>query len=54
MPAAFGRLCVETPTPEELLKPYDPAAFGRLCVETARMTKMVTTWGSSRLRAAVC
>ena len=33
-PAAFGRLCVETPTPLIIHSTVKPAAFGRLCVET--------------------
>ena len=33
-PAAFGRLCVETPSAPALLVTPSPAAFGRLCVET--------------------
>ena len=36
MPAAFGRLCVETQSKcKSRLKP-EPAAFGRLCVETSQ------------------
>ena len=34
VPAAFGRLCVETPKLQILFAFGDPAAFGRLCVET--------------------
>ena len=33
-PAAFGRLCVETPALPGMLAKTCPAAFGRLCVET--------------------
>jgi len=33
-PAAFGRLCVETKSPQFLKLYCLPAAFGRLCVET--------------------
>ena len=33
-PAAFGRLCVETPKSTSRLTWWEPAAFGRLCVET--------------------
>ncbi len=34
--AAFGRLCVETSLPPDLLESIGiAAAFGRLCVETA-------------------
>ena len=34
-PAAFGRLCVETPLNFFAIVNNFPAAFGRLCVETA-------------------
>ncbi len=34
VPAAFGRLCVETSSGSLLLMCFEPAAFGRLCVET--------------------
>ena len=34
MPAAFGRLCVETPQRGNARRYSAPAAFGRLCVET--------------------
>ncbi len=34
MPAAFGRLCVETLVNAFVLTADVPAAFGRLCVET--------------------
>ena len=37
-PAAFGRLCVETPTGIEIEAPKTPAAFGWLCVETPRIS----------------
>ena len=33
-PAAFGRLCVETPHLIQTFVIFAPAAFGRLCVET--------------------
>ena len=33
-PAAFGRLCVETPSHSAAAPIFSPAAFGRLCVET--------------------
>ena len=33
-PAAFGRLCVETPMRSKRIHKRRPAAFGRLCVET--------------------
>ena len=36
LPAAFGRLCVETLVSYEGLSfAVEPAAFGRLCVETS-------------------
>ena len=35
IPAAFGRLCVETIGQQYLSRVEDPAAFGRLCVETS-------------------
>ena len=34
VPAAFGRLCVETMTHESMQMMFLSAAFGRLCVET--------------------
>ena len=34
IPAAFGRLCVETIQPRLKYEAHHPAAFGRLCVET--------------------
>ena len=34
VPAAFGRLCVETPPEAKEEGNQAPAAFGRLCVET--------------------
>ena len=34
LPAAFGRLCVETYIVNINRYLYEPAAFGRLCVET--------------------
>ena len=34
LPAAFGRLCVETALQDLQQDKYLPAAFGRLCVET--------------------
>ena len=38
MPAAFGRLCVETFHARPYQYPHDPAAFGRLCVETGNVS----------------
>ena len=35
MPAAFGRLCVETLDKVNKMADDGPAAFGRLCVETS-------------------
>ena len=35
IPAAFGRLCVETQQQNKTDSPSEPAAFGRLCVETS-------------------
>ena len=34
LPAAFGRLCVETEVEKKAKEMGVPAAFGRLCVET--------------------
>ena len=34
IPAAFGRLCVETDDKPDKRPDDKPAAFGRLCVET--------------------
>ena len=42
IPAAFGRLCVETLQHKRTAKPYRPAAFGRLCVET-NLTAQIQT-----------
>ena len=39
VPAAFGRLCVETPFGNGDGEPDWPAAFGRLCVETVSVLK---------------
>ena len=36
IPAAFGRLCVETATEPMKFGTSEPAAFGRLCVETCK------------------
>ena len=47
-PAAFGRLCVETPNRRRLPATEKPAAFGRLCVETKYISKHI----NSRLPAA--
>ena len=38
VPAAFGRLCVETLYPWWRITSDFPAAFGRLCVETTIIT----------------
>ena len=53
-PAAFGRLCVETIKEEARFAGDGPAAFGRLCVETPTTKCRKSTYGTSRLRAAVC
>ena len=37
MPAAFGRLCVETLLIAQSTQYAVPAAFGRLCVETIKI-----------------
>ena len=39
VPAAFGRLCVETSDLRPNRSRMQPAAFGRLCVETHKATK---------------
>ena len=54
LPAAFGRLCVETHKSEKHRPKTDPAAFGRLCVETIPKETGIATPATSRLRAAVC
>ena len=54
IPAAFGRLCVETITIIVNKLNEQPAAFGRLCVETYRAIDGVLRSVTSRLRAAVC
>ena len=54
VPAAFGRLCVETLPTECVEQHLDPAAFGRLCVETPTSDYFAPDNAPSRLRAAVC
>ena len=55
IPAAFGRLCVETKIAIRFkTAPIWPAAFGRLCVETAIVKAEAVARVASRLRAAVC
>ena len=54
MPAAFGRLCVETQPAIRAFLILSPAAFGRLCVETVLLYLNVYWSPPSRLRAAVC
>ena len=54
MPAAFRRLCVETPDTGLGAIRDDPAAFRRLCVETLIERKVKTMYTPSRLQAAVC
>ena len=54
VPAAFGRLCVETHD-QAMRRLYAlPAAFGRLCVETKLINTRAFPVTTSRLRAAVC
>ena len=53
LPAAFGRLCVETAETHVCFAYVATAAFGRLCVETAWAWAVAACW-ASRLRAAVC
>ena len=43
MPAAFGRLCVETLLRYWCPESENPAAFGRLCVETSFATLAVAS-----------
>ena len=55
MPAAFGRLCVETKRKQNNTSLRQaPAAFGRLCVETMLAKRKDFKNRPSRLRAAVC
>ena len=54
IPAAFGRLCVETRFEDNGATLAFPAAFGRLCVETLDDVDLDDNNTSSRLRAAVC
>ena len=55
MPAAFGRLCVETSLSRTTAtETVPPAAFGRLCVETTCLIFEASLSAPSRLRAAVC
>ena len=54
VPAAFGRLCVETLVATSALLSLLPAAFGRLCVETICASTTNSLPVPSRLRAAVC
>ena len=53
-PAAFRRLCVETPPLLNYVMAKGPAAFRRLCVETSSVAVCRRFGLSSRLRAAVC
>ena len=43
IPAAFGRLCVETLNALSLIRCRVPAAFGRLCVETSQRWQVEPT-----------
>ena len=54
VPAAFGRLCVETRKRFNAAVKASPAAFGRLCVETRLIISVFLMRSASRLRAAVC
>ena len=54
LPAAFGRLCVETREIIGNRLAELPAAFGRLCVETIKLKDLGEDEKTSRLRAAVC
>ena len=54
LPAAFGRLCVETEDALYGRVHFGPAAFGRLCVETIACIRVAFWAKPSRLRAAVC
>ena len=54
IPAAFGRLCVETGEYPDFVPTDGPAAFGRLCVETIDECFASMDGIASRLRAAVC
>ena len=54
VPAAFGRLCVETNWKKHPYVSVRPAAFGRLCVETSIPEDLIKHIVTSRLRAAVC
>ena len=42
LPAAFGRLCVETDVCDKSKNNAMPAAFGRLCVETGKTLMAVS------------
>ena len=53
-PAAFRRLCVETPKIARLACLSTPAAFRRLCVETVNCCIVRRVELTSRLQAAVC
>ena len=44
LPAAFGRLCVETIANRRYSFRRHPAAFGRLCVETDVLSDEVEVW----------
>ena len=53
-PAAFRRLCVETPSRFRPHGLHYPAAFRRLCVETVFDLLEYQPIITSRLQAAVC
>ena len=54
VPAAFGRLCVETCNHSATICAASPAAFRRLCVETFQSWPKNQNPNPSRLQAAVC
>ena len=54
VPAAFGRLRVETLIIILFIIMVWPAAFGRLRVETAKASRFAPLPQPSRLRAAAC
>ena len=52
--AAFGRLCVETSLPPDLLESIGiAAAFGRLCVETLLHRLLAINHLGNRLQAVL-
>ena len=53
MPAAFGRLCVETFLTAFICRCKCPAAFGRLCVETTN-TPLKRAWAVPAAFGRLC